>query len=128
MNPLRAPILRQGKYLIGSIQGSLSDADLLALRDELTGAVREQRATGVIIDVTVLDVLDSFAARTLRSISQMTRLLGAETVIVGIQPEVAVSMVQLGLTLEGAATALDLEEGLALLDIRTGRRADGGAR
>lgn len=125
---MRAPILKQGKYLIGSIQGSLSDADLLALRDELTSTVREQRSTGVVIDVTVLDVLDSFAARTLRTISQMIRLLGAETVIVGIQPEVAVSMVQLGLTIEGAATALDLEEGLALLDARTGRGARRHAR
>ncbi|MDP3671913.1 MAG: STAS domain-containing protein [Telluria sp.] len=125
---MRAPVLKQGKYLIGSIQASLGDADLLALRDELTRTVREQRSTGVVIDVTLLDVLDSFAARTLRSISQMIRLLGAETVIVGIQPEVAVSMIQLGLTIEGAATALDLEEGIALLDARTGRGARGRAR
>jgi rsbT antagonist protein RsbS len=123
---VRTPILKQGRYLICSIQGSLSDADLLALRDELTALVRQYRTVGVVIDVTVLDVLDSFAARTLRAISQMTRLLGAETIIVGIQPEVAVSMVQLGLTLEGAATALDLEEGLALLDARTRRRAGHG--
>jgi rsbT antagonist protein RsbS len=125
---MRAPVLKQGKYLIGSIQASLGDADLLALCDELTRTVREQRSTGVVIDVTLLDVLDSFAARTLRSISQMIRLLGAETVIVGIQPEVAVSMIQLGLTIEGAATALDLEEGIALLDARTGRGARGRAR
>ena len=76
------------------------------------------RARGVIVDVTALDVMDSFASRTLRDIAHMIRLRGAETVIVGIQPEVAFAMVQLGLTLEGVATALDLEEGLAYLDRR----------
>ncbi len=122
---MRAPVLRQGKILIGSIQGSLTDADLVALRDDLMNSVRAHRCTGVIIDVTVMDVLDSFAARTLRGISLATRLLGADTVIVGIQPDVAVSMVQLGLTLEGAATALDLEEGIALLENRAGNAHDG---
>jgi rsbT antagonist protein RsbS len=73
------------------------------------------RSRGVIVDVTAMDVMDSFASRTLREISQMIRLRGAETVIVGIQPEVAFAMVQLGLTLEGVATSLDLEEGLAYL-------------
>ncbi len=74
------------------------------------------RARGVIVDVTALDVIDSFATRTLRDVAHMIRLRGAETVIVGIQPEVAFSMVKLGLTLEGVATSLDLEEGLAYLD------------
>ena len=76
------------------------------------------RSRGVIVDVTALDVMDSFAARTLRDLAHMIRLRGAETVIVGIQPEVSFAMVQLGLTLEGVATALDLEEGLAFLDKR----------
>ena len=79
---------------------------------------------GVIVDVTALDVMDSFAVRTLRDISHMARLRGAETVIVGIQPEVAFAMVQLGLTLKGVATALDLEEGLAFLDRLKGGRID----
>jgi rsbT antagonist protein RsbS len=78
------------------------------------------------VDVTVLDVMDSFASRTLRDLAHMTRLRGAETVIVGIQPEVAFAMVQLGLTLEGVDTALDLEEGLAFLDKKTKRRTSRG--
>ena len=112
------PILKQGEYLIASIQSELSDADLLKLRDDLVRRVSESRSRGVIVDVTVLDVMDSFATRTLRSMAHMIMLRGAETVIVGIQPEVAFSMVQLGLKLEGVETALDLEEGLALLDNR----------
>ena len=115
---MRAPILKQGRYLIASLQGSLNDADLTQLRDELTSDIRRHRATGVIIDVTALDVVDSFAARMLRGIAQMARLLGAATVVVGIQPEVAFAMVQLGLQLEGTETALDLEEGLVLLRTR----------
>ena len=110
------PILKQGNYLIASIQSELSDADLLKLRDDLVRRVSESRSRGVIVDVTVLDVMDSFATRTLRSMAHMTMLRGAKTIIVGIQPEVAFSMVQLGLRLEGVETALDLEEGLALLD------------
>lgn len=113
------PILKQGDYLIASIQSELSDADLLKLREDLVRRVSEFRSRGVIVDVTVLDVMDSFATRTLRSMAHMIMLRGAETVIVGIQPEVAFSMVQLGLKLEGVATALDLEEGLTLLDHRT---------
>jgi rsbT antagonist protein RsbS len=112
---MRAPILRQGKILIATIQGSLTDADLLQLREELASDVRRHRSTGVIIDVTLLDVMDSFAARTLRGITQMVKLLGAISIIVGIQPDVAFAMVQLGLTLEGTTTALDLQDGLDLL-------------
>jgi rsbT antagonist protein RsbS len=115
---MRVPILKQGSYLIASIQSVLSDTDLLHLRDDLASKVGEYRSRGVIIDVTVLDVIDSFATRTLRAIAHMLRLRGAETVIVGIQPEVAFTMVQLGLTLEGIGTALDLEEGLAYLNER----------
>jgi len=115
---MRVPILKQGTTLIASIQAALTDADFLRLRDDLAGQVSQHRARGVIVDVTVLDVMDSFAARTLRNVVHMLRLRGAETVIVGIQPDVAFSMVQLGLTLEGVATALDLEEGLAYLEQR----------
>jgi rsbT antagonist protein RsbS len=114
---MRASILKQGSVLIASVQGSMTDADLAQMRDELVADVRRYRSTGVIVDVTLLDVMDSFAARTLRGIAQMIKLLGATAVIVGIQPEVAFSMVQLGLTLEGIHTALDLEEGLALLKV-----------
>ena len=116
---MRTPILKQGKYLIASIQSALTDDDLVNLRDDLAGQVSQYRAQGVIVDVTVLDVMDSFATRTLRDLAQMVRLRGAETVIVGIQPEVAFAMVQLGLELGNVATALDLEEGLILLHERT---------
>lgn len=109
------PILKQGHCLVASIQGELSDAELLQLRDQLITQVKQFRSRGVIIDVTVLDIMDSFAARTLRSIAQMAKLLGAKTVIAGIQPEVAMSMVQLGLTLDHAIIALDLEDGIASL-------------
>jgi len=110
------PILKQGPYLIASIQSALTDADLMLLRDALVERVGKFRSLGVIVDVTALDVMDSFASRTLRDIAHMIKLRGADTVIVGIQPEVAFAMVQLGLTLEGVATALDLEEGLEFLD------------
>jgi rsbT antagonist protein RsbS len=115
---MQVPILKQGNYLIASIQSVLSDADLLQLRDDLADRVGQYRSRGVIVDVTVLDVIDSFATRTLRTIAHMLRLRGAETVIVGIQPDVAFAMVQLGLTLQGIGTALDLEEGLAYLEER----------
>jgi rsbT antagonist protein RsbS len=113
---MRVPILKQGGYLIASIQSALNDEDLLQLQDDLAAQVGKFRSRGAIVDVTVLDVMDSFAVRTLRAIAHMIRLRGAQTVIVGIQPEVAFAMVQLGLTLEDVATALDLEEGLAYLD------------
>ena len=119
------PILKQGDYLIASIQSALTDTDLLRLRDDLADQVGRYRSRGVIVDVTVLDVMDSFAVRTLSSLAQMIMLRGAETVIVGIQPDVAFAMVQLGLTLGGVATALDLEEGLAYLNERTKRSGRG---
>jgi rsbT antagonist protein RsbS len=113
---MSVPILKQGPHLIATIQSALTDSDLMQLRDALVGKVGTYRSRGVIVDVTALDVLDSFASRTLRDLAHMIRLRGAETVIVGIQPEVAFTMVQLGLTLEGVATALDLEEGLFYLN------------
>lgn len=116
---MAVPILKQGPYLIATVQAALTDADLIRLRDDLATRVGTFRSRGVIVDVTALDVMDSFAARMLRSIAHMTRLRGAETIIVGIQPDVAFAMVQLGLTLEGVDTALDLEEGLSVLDGKT---------
>lgn len=112
---MEVPILKQGDYLIASIQGALSDSALTGLQENLIRTLHRHRSRGVVIDLTVLDVMDSFAARTLRAITVMTRLLGARVVLVGIQPEIAFSMVQLGLTLEGTPTGLDLEDGLALL-------------
>ena len=118
---MHVPILKQGDYLIASIQASISDSDLIQLRDNLVEQVGRFRARGVIVDVTVLDVMDSFAVRTLSNLSHMIMLRGAKTVIVGIQPDVAFAMVQLGLTLSGVNTALDLEEGLAYLNSRAKR-------
>ena len=113
---MEVPILKQGHYLIASVQSALTDADLMHLREAIAEKVGRFRSRAVIVDVTALDVMDSFAVRTLRDIAHMTKLRGAETVIVGIQPEVAFAMVQLGLALKNIPTALDLEEGLAYLD------------
>jgi rsbT antagonist protein RsbS len=109
------PILKQGDVLIASIQDALSDQDLVQLRDDLADRVGRLRIRGVIIDITALDVVDSFASRTLQAIAHTATLRGASTVIVGIQPEVAFAMVQLGLSLDGIPTAIDLEDGLAAL-------------
>jgi rsbT antagonist protein RsbS len=120
------PILKQGDYLIASIQTALSDTDVLALRDDLLQRAGMHRSKGIIVDVTALDVMDSFASRSLRAIAHMANLRGAQTVMVGIQPEVAFAMVQLGLNLEGVHTALDLEEGLKFLDRIAKEPGDGG--
>ena len=110
------PILKQGPILIASVQAALTDSDTERLRYDLMERVSRYRAQGIIVDVTAIDVMDSFAARSLRTIAHMTRLRGADTVIVGLQPEVAFAMVQLGLMFDDMYTALDLEEGLALLN------------
>jgi len=112
---MRVPILKQGEYLIASIQSALTDQDLMQLRDDLADRAGRFRSRGIIVDVTALDVMDSFACRTLRSLACTLRLRGAQTAIVGIQPEVAFAMVQLGLALGEVETALDLEEGLVRL-------------
>src|SRR6266567_1398080 len=109
------PILKQGAVLIATVQAALTDSDTEKLREDLMERVSQFRAQGIVVDVTAIDVMDSFAARSLRTIAHMTRLRGAATVIVGIQAEVAFAMVQLGMSLEDVHTALDLEEGLAFL-------------
>jgi rsbT antagonist protein RsbS len=120
------PIMKQGDVLIASMQEALTDRALVQLRDELSDRVGRFRARAVVIDVTALDVLDSFATRTILGIAHTARLRGARTVVVGIQPDVAFAMVQLGLTLEGVETALDLEEGVALVTPRARRSARDG--
>jgi rsbT antagonist protein RsbS len=112
---MAVPVMKQGQVLIASMQSGPTDNDLLTLKDELAEKVGRFRSRGVIVDVTALEVMDSFATRVLRTLAAATRLRGAETVVVGIQPEVAIALVQLGLTLEGVTTALDLEEGLQFL-------------
>jgi rsbT antagonist protein RsbS len=109
-------ILRQGSYLIASIRSDLTDGQLLALRDDLGERVGTQRIRGIVVDVAALDVIDSFMARALRSIAQTAGLRGAQTVIVGIQPDVAIAMVQFDLNLELLRAVLDLDEAVALLD------------
>jgi len=110
------PILKQGPYLIATVQSALSDADLVKLREAIVADVGRHRSRGVILDVTALDVLDSFATDTLSEMAHMTRLRGARTVVVGISPDVAYAMAHMGLTLDGIYAALDLEEGLEYLD------------
>ncbi len=112
----RVAILTQRDYLLATIQGDLSDEEVLALRDELAERVGRQRARAIIIDVAGYDVIDSFVARSLRELAITARLRGAQTVLVGIQPDVAIAMVQFRLDLHPLATALDLDEALALLD------------
>lgn len=108
-------ILHQGSYIVASIQSDLSDSEVLRLRDELSEQVGRLRSKGIVLDVASLDVIDSFACRSLRALALTTRLRGAETVVVGITPQVALAMVQLGLDFEDVHTALDLEEGLKFL-------------
>jgi rsbT antagonist protein RsbS len=116
------PILKQGQILIATVQNALSDSDTELFRERLMQRVTEYRAQGIVVDVTAIDVLDSFAARSLQTVARMTSLRGAHTVIVGLQPEVAFAMVQLGIIFEDMDTALDLEEGLALLNRRLAAR------
>jgi rsbT antagonist protein RsbS len=114
--PALVSILRQGSYLIASINTALDDGQMVRFQKELIEQIGQHRSRGVVIDVAALDVLDSFGARTLRNIAEMARLRGALTVIVGIQPDVAFAMVQLGMSTGAVHTALDLEAGLAYLN------------
>jgi rsbT antagonist protein RsbS len=109
-------ILRQGNYIIASIQSDLSDTEVMELRHELAEQVGRYRSRGLVIDVAALDVIDSFVARALRAIVLTARLRGAATVIVGIQPDVAISMVQFRLNLQPLQVAVDLNAATALLD------------
>jgi rsbT antagonist protein RsbS len=115
------PILKQGDTLIASVQEAMSDSDLSQLRVDLTTRIGEFHSSGVLIDVSTVDMLDSFAARTLRDIAETARLRGAKMVVVGIQPAVAVAMVRLGLTMDEIATAHDLEDGIDLVGRRVGK-------
>ncbi len=115
-------ILRQGNFLIASIHTALDDAELLRFQHDVVAQIGKHRSRGVIIDVAALDVMDSFGSRALRDLAHASRLRGAETVIVGIQPDVAFAIVQLGMNLD-VHTVLDLEEGLDFLErLTTGDR------
>ena len=108
-------VLRQGDFLIASIHTALDDKELLRFQEDVLAKIGEYRSLGIVIDVAALDVIDSFGSRALRDLARSALLRGAETVIVGIQPEVAFAIVELGMNLD-IYTALDLEDGLALLD------------
>jgi rsbT antagonist protein RsbS len=119
-------ILREGDYLIAAILSDLTDKEVVELRDELTELVGRYRSRGLVIDVSALDVIDSFVARALRSIVLTVRLRGAHTVIAGIQPDVAVALVQFRLNLGPLRVALDLDAARTLLDQLTRGEAEDG--
>ena len=111
----RIPILRMGRFLLVTIQVDMHDQLALALQDDLTQRIVDDRAKGVLIDISSLDVVDSFIGRMISNIAGMARVLDANTVVVGMQPAVAITLVELGLTLDGVRTALNVERGMALL-------------
>ena len=120
------PILAQAPYLIASVQTALTDADLFGLQNDLFAEAQKRRCQGIVVDVTALDVIDSFSTRTLQNLVGMLRLRGVETIIAGIQPAVAMAMVELGLDMLGVRTTLDLEAGLAYLRAGPHRTVDRG--
>ena len=119
----RIPILRMGKCLLVTIQVDLQDQTALALQDDLSARIEAIGAQGVVIDISALEIVDSFIGRMLASISGIARVLGAVSVVVGMQPAVAITLVELGLSLDGVKTALNVERGLQMLAM-----ADDGQR
>jgi rsbT antagonist protein RsbS len=111
----RIPILRMGETLLVTIQVDMQDQTALALQDDLAERIAKTGASGVMIDISALEIVDSFVGRMLSSISGIARILSATTVVVGMQPAVAITLVELGLSLEGVRTALDVERGMAML-------------
>ncbi|AGK79656.1 STAS domain-containing protein [Streptomyces microflavus] len=111
----RVPVLRIGDVLLVSIQVDLEDQTVLNLQEDLAEQIVSRAARGVVIDITAVEIVDSFVGRMLATIASISRLLDAETVVVGMRPAVAITLVELGLSLGGVRTALDLEKGLALL-------------
>jgi rsbT antagonist protein RsbS len=111
----RIPILRMGDFLLVTIQVDMHDKLATTLQDDLTAAVSKTAARGVLIDISALELVDSFIGRMLANISTMSRVLDAQTVLVGMQPAVAITLVELGLALPGVRTALNVEKGMALL-------------
>ena len=111
----RIPILKMGEFLLVTIQVDMHDRLAMTLQDDLTTRINQSGARGVLIDISSLDVVDSFIGRMLANIASMARVLDAETVVVGMQPAVAITLVELGLSLPGVRTALNVEKGMALL-------------
>ena len=123
----RIPILKMGEYLLVTIQVDMHDRLAMTLQDDLTSRIVTARARGVLIDISALEMVDSFIGRMLGDIAAMSRILDAETVVVGMQPAVAITLVELGLSLKGVRTALDIERGMALLRSRMDARGRGDA-
>ena len=118
----RIPILKMGEYLIVTIQVDMHDRMATALQDDLTAKIVSARAKGVLIDISAMELVDSFIGRMFADIAAMSRVLDADTVVVGMRPAVAMTLVELGLSLPGVRTALDVERGMALLQQRTSER------
>ena len=124
----RIPILKMGAYLLVTIQVDMHDQLALSLQDDLTDRIVKTQAKGVLIDISSLELVDSFIGRMLGNIAAMSRILDAETVVVGMRPAVAITLVELGLSLKGVKTALNVEKGMSLLEERVRRRVDGNGR
>ena len=121
----RIPILKMGRFLLVTIQVDMHDQLAMVLQEELTDRIVRDRARGVLIDISALDIVDSFIGRMLSNIAGMARILDAETVVVGMQPSVAITLVELGLSLPGIRTALDVDRGMALLKSAIGEDQEG---
>jgi len=126
MTPELVPIIRLGRNLLVSLQGDLDDASVLRLEDQITREIVRTRAKGTLIDVGGLAVVDSFIARVIARIASMVRLLGSEAVVVGIQPAVAITLVELGISMEHVHTALNAGRGMELLTLLQGLDLNGG--
>ncbi len=120
----RIPILKLGPILLVTIQVDMHDRLAIALQDDLTQKIVEKKARGVMLDISALDMVDSFIARTIAHIASIGRLLDCCTVVVGMQPAVAITLVELGLTLNGVKTALDVEKGIKWLESKVGSEID----
>ncbi|AYN95308.1 MULTISPECIES: STAS domain-containing protein [Pseudomonas] len=112
----KIPILKMGKYLLLSIQVDMHDQLALDLQEDLTNQIVKHRAKGVLIDISSLEIVDSFIGRMLSHIANVSRILDAKVIVVGMQPAVAITLVELGLSLDGIATALNVEKGMARLE------------
>ena len=123
----RIPILKMGEFLLVTIQVDMHDRLALTLQDDLTQKIVQSHARGVLIDISALEMVDSFIGRMLGDIAAMSRVLDAETVVVGMRPAVAITLVELGLSLPGVRTALNVERGMELLRAQIGRRGTADA-
>jgi rsbT antagonist protein RsbS len=124
----RIPILKMGDYLLVTIQVDMHDRLALTLQDDLTEGIARTRARGVLIDISSLEIVDSFIGRMLGNIAAMSRVLDAETVVVGMRPAVAITLVELGLSLPGVRTALNVEQGMSLLQGARAEQENGNGR